>query len=132
MFLDLTKVADELYDLSEDDDVKLAELLHEQPKEIADALCTSNLMNALQSYLYAFGEEPEIEVYDKLLLCSAAEIPSGIKIKTVELGEIVFVYDRSRKVFLIGVHDGEKYLVAFEGCGSFDAAVKFAKENCAE
>ncbi|HJJ28116.1 MAG TPA: hypothetical protein O0X70_01840 [Methanocorpusculum sp.] len=132
MIIDLARLADSLYEESEDDDGKMAELLHSQPDEIAHALCTSNLLNALQAYLYAFGEEPDIDVYDKLLLCSAAEIPAGIKIAEVELAEIMFVYDKSRKLFLIGVWNGETYLIAFEGPGSYKSAVRYAKENCAE
>lgn len=132
MVTDLAKLADSLYEASEDDDEKLAALLHEQPKEIADALCTSNLFNALQVYLYAFGEEPDAEVYEKLLLCSAADLPSGIKIRTVELADIVFIFDRSRSKYLIAVFDGDQYLIAYEGRGSLHAAVKYAKQNCAE
>ncbi|HJJ48150.1 MAG TPA: hypothetical protein O0X39_04040 [Methanocorpusculum sp.] len=132
MIIDLARLADSLYEESEDDDLKLAELLHSQPAEVAHALCTSNLLNALQAYLYAFDEEPDIDVYDKLLLCSAAEIPAGIKIAVIELAEIVFLYDKARKTFVIGVYDGEKFLTAYEGRGSYKAAVRFAKENCAE
>ena len=132
MIIDLAQLADSLYEACEDDDIRLAELLHEKPKEVADALCTSNLFNALQVFIYAFDEEPDIDVYDKLLLCSAADLPRGIKIDTVELADIIFVYDKTRKLFLIAVFDGEKFLIAFEGCGAYRSAVKYAKEHCAE
>lgn len=132
MIIDLARLADSLYEESEDDDLKMAELLHSQPEEVAHALCTSNLLNALQAYIYAFGEEPDIDVYDKLLLFSAADIPAGIKIATIELAEIIFLYDKSRKSFVIGVWNGEKFLIAFEGQGSYSSAVRYAKENCAE
>jgi hypothetical protein len=132
MIIDLARLADSLYEESEDDDLKMAELLRGQPVEVAHALCTSNLLNALQAYIYAFDEEPDIDVYDKLLLCSAAEIPSGIKIDAVELAEIIFLYDKSRKSFVIGVWNGDKFLIAYEGRGSYKSAVRYAKENCAE
>lgn len=127
---ELACLADELYEKSEDDDFKLAELLRELPKETAIRLCTSNLTNALQVYLYAFNEEPGIEVYEKLLLEPSSSLLYGIKIGSTELAEIIFAFDTKSSLFYVGVWNGEKVLAAYSGEGAYDAAVKFAEENC--
>ncbi|MDO5844023.1 MAG: hypothetical protein Q4Q53_02615 [Methanocorpusculum sp.] len=129
---DLASLADELYEKSEDDDFRLAELIRELPKETALRLCTSNLTNALQVYLYAFNEEPDIEIYEKLLLEPSSSLLYGIKLQTIELAEIIFAFDSKSGLFFIGVFDGEKVVAAYSGSGAYKAAVKYAKENCAE
>ena len=132
---DLDSLADELYEASGDDDFRLAELLRQLPKETAVRLCTSNLTNALQTYIYAFEEEPEIEIYERLLLQPSSQpssqITRGIKIANVELAEIIFGFDKKSSLFFIAVWDGEKFLKAFSGPGSYWEAVKYAKEMSA-
>lgn len=58
--------------------------------------------------MYAFGYEPKIDISDLLLLQPSTMILRGIVIEKVELAELVFGYDREKKLFLIGVFDGEK------------------------
>ena len=87
---ELSALADELYEASEDDDLRLAELMRELPKETGDALCTSNLTNALQAFMYAFGYEPNIDISDLLLLQPSTMLLRGIVIEKVELAELVF------------------------------------------
>jgi hypothetical protein len=128
---DLDSLADELYEASGDDDFRLAELLRQLPKETAVRLCTSNLTNALQTYIYAFEEEPEIEIYERLLLQPSSQITRGIKIANVELAEIIFGFDKKSSLFFIAVWDGEKFLKAFSGPESYWEAVKYAKEMSA-
>ncbi len=127
---ELSSLADELYEASEDDDVRLAELMRELPKETGDALCTSNLTNALQAFMYAFGHEPNIDISDLLLLQPSTMLLRGITIEKVELAELVFCYDKAKKMFLIGVFDGETMRAAFSGENAYDAAKQWAKENC--
>ncbi len=93
---DIESLADELYEASGDDDFRLTELLRQLPKETAVRLCTSNLTNALQTYIYAFEEEPEIEIYERLLLQPSSLILRGIKIANVELAEIIFGFDKKK------------------------------------
>lgn len=128
---DIESLADELYEASGDDDFRLAELLRQLPKETAVRLCTSNLTNALQTYIYAFEEEPEIEIYERLLLQPSSQITRGIKIANVELAEIIFGFDKKSSLFFIAVWDGEKFLKAFSGPGSYREAAKYAKEMSA-
>lgn len=140
MTYDLADIADRLYVESEDDDVKLAELMHELPRDTAIALCTSNLMNALQVYMYAFYEVPDIDIYELLLLEPASSILYGIKIKSLELLDIVFSFDWNKKDFFIGVWDcwndetnnqaDGKFLAAFFGKDAYSKAIDFAEENC--
>lgn len=127
---ELSSLADELYEASEDDDVRLAELMRELPKETGDVLCTSNLTNALQAFMYAFGHEPNIDISDLLLLQPSTMLLRGITIEKVELAELVFCYDKAKKMFLIGVFDGETMRAAFSGENAYDAAKQWAKENC--
>ncbi|HJJ43738.1 MAG TPA: hypothetical protein VJ857_02015 [Methanocorpusculum sp.] len=128
---DLGSLADELYEASGDDDFKLAELLRKLPVETAVQLCTSDLTNALQAYIYAFEEEPDIEIYERLLLQPSSMIPRGIKIGSVELAEIIFGFDKKTSLFFIAVWNGEKFLKAFSGPGAYQEAVKCAKDQCA-
>lgn len=128
---ELESLADELYEASADDDFILAELLRQLPKETAVRLCTSDLTNALQTYIYAFEEEPEIDIYELLLLQPSSMISRGIKIGNVELAEIVFGFDKKSNLFFIGIWNGEKFLKAFSGPGAYREAVKSAKELCA-
>jgi hypothetical protein len=127
----LEALADELYEASEDDDLKLAVLLRELPTEKALRLCTSDLTNALQAYLYAFDEEPKPDIYELLLLEPSSRLIMGIKIDTVELAEIVFGFDTKSELFFIAVWNGEKFLAAFSGPGAYDQAVRYAKDYCA-
>ncbi len=127
---ELASLADELYEKSEDDDIRLADLMRELPKETADALCTSNLTNALQAFIYAFGYEPNIDISDRLLLEPSTSLLKGIIIDKVELAEIVFGYEKSKKEFLIGVYFDEKIVAAFGGVDALDAAKNWARENC--
>ena len=80
---ELSALADELYEQSDDDDLRLAELMRELPKETGDALCTSNLTNALQAFMYAFGYEPKIDISDLLLLQPSTMLLRGIVIEKV-------------------------------------------------
>lgn len=129
--IDLAELADILYEQSEDDDFRLAELMRELPKEIGDALCTSNLTNALQAFIYAFGYVPDIELSDLLLLEPSIMLLRGIVLDKVELGEIVFGYDKEKRAFLIGVYYNEEIVATFEGTDALECARAWALSNCA-
>lgn len=129
--IDLAELADILYEQSEDDDFRLAELMRELPKEIGDALCTSNLTNALQAFIYAFGYVPDIELSDLLLLEPSVMLLRGIVLDKVELGEIVFGYDKEKRAFLIGVYYNEEIVATFEGVDALECARAWALSNCA-
>lgn len=129
-YAELTSLADSLYDACEDDDAELARLMHELDPDVAIQLCTSDLTNAAQAYMYAFNEVPALDVYDILLLEPSSQLLHGIKILPVELAELIMGFDQSRKLFFIGVCDGEKILAAFIGEGAYDRAADFAREHC--
>ncbi|HJJ31612.1 MAG TPA: hypothetical protein O0X97_05125 [Methanocorpusculum sp.] len=129
---ELAAIADSLYEQSDDDDIKMAELLHELPEETAHTLLTSNLTNAVQAYIYAFNEVPDNDLYDLLLLNPSYMLNRGIVLKSEELAEIVFGYDKTRRKFLIAVNDGERIAAAFEGEGALEKAAAWVRENCAE
>ncbi|MCQ2356389.1 MAG: hypothetical protein MJ014_05150 [Methanocorpusculum sp.] len=129
-YAELTSLADSLYDACEDDDAELARLMHELDPDVAIQLCTSDLTNAAQAYMYAFNEVPDLDVYDILLLEPSSQLLHGIKILPVELAELIMGFDQSRKLFFIGVWDGEKILAAFTGEGAYDRAADFAREHC--
>ena len=39
-------------------------------------------------------------------------------------------FDKYKKIFFIGVWDGEKIVAAFTGDGAYDRAAAFAREHC--
>lgn len=129
-YSELTSLADDLYDACKDDDAELARLMHELDPDVAIQLCTSDLTNAAQAYMYAFNEVPDIDVYDILLLEPSSQLLHGIKILPVELAELIMGFDQSKKLFFIGVWDGEKILAAFTGEGAYDRAADFARGHC--
>ena len=63
-YAELTLLADDLYNRCNDDDAELARLMHELDPDTAVQLCTSDLTNAAQAYMYAFNEIPDDDVYD--------------------------------------------------------------------
>ncbi|MDV0444349.1 hypothetical protein [Methanorbis rubei] len=127
---ELNALADDLYDRSGDDDVELARLMHELDPEIAIRLCTSDLTNAAQVYMYAFNEVPDEEVYDLLLLEPSSQLLRGVRVGTVELAELVMGFDKTKNLFFIGVWNGEKFVAAFAGDESYDRAAAYARKNC--
>ncbi len=127
---ELAALADELYEASDDDDEKLAGLLRTLPEKTAQQLCTSNYTNALQAYLYAFGSTPAPDIYDRLLLEPSSMLLYGIKIKSVELADLIFGFDKRSQHFFIGVYDGEKIIAAFAGEKAYETAADWAREHC--
>ena len=129
-YADLTLLADDLYDRCNDDDAELARLLHELDPDVAIQLCTSDLTNAAQAYMYAFNEVPDEDVYDILLLEPSSQLLHGVRILPVELAELIMGFDQSGKRFFIGVWNGETIVAAFTGEGAYDRAADFAREHC--
>ena len=126
---ELAKIADTLYDQSDDDDVKMAELLHELPEDTAHALLTSNLTNAVQAYIYAFNEVPDYALYDLLLLQPSYQLKKGIVLESTDFAKFIFRYDRDHKKFIIGVSDGENIRSSFSGEDALARAKEWAFEN---
>jgi len=129
---DLAQIADQLYEAANDDDEKLANLMHELSEPVAHALCTSNLINSAQAYIYAFNEVPEEDIYDLLLLKPSYQLLKGIKLESVEMSDIVFGYDKSVKSFVIGVAVDDKITITFSGNEALENARAWARENCIE
>lgn len=127
---ELEALADQLYEECEDDDTELARLMMNLDRDVAVQLCTSDLTNAAQAYMYAFAEVPDEEVYDVLLLAPSSQLLRGVKIATVELADLILGFDRAAGQFFIGVWNGEKFVAAFTGQGAYDAAVSYAREHC--
>ncbi len=127
---ELETLADQLYEECEDDDAELARLMMNLDRDVAIQLCTSDLTNAAQAYMYAFGEVPDEDVYDVLLLEPSSQLLRGVKIATIELADLIMGFDRAARQFFIGVWNGEKFLAAFAGSGAYDSAVSYAREHC--
>ena len=125
---ELSQLADKLYEYSDDDDVTLVQLMHDLDPEIAIQLCTSDLTNAAQVYIYAFNEIPDEYLYDLLLLYPASQIKSGIKIRSIEFVDLVMKYNSFNKLFFIEVYDDGKLVDKFHGDGAYDQAVSCAEE----
>jgi hypothetical protein len=127
---ELEEIAEQLYGESLDDDIRLAELLTGLDTETALALATSDLLNAAQVYIYAFREVPDEEIYDLLLLSPASQILRGIKLETAEFADIVMGFDKTKRVFFIGVWYIDTFIKAFTGEGAYDSANAYALEHC--
>ena len=127
---ELNLLADDLYDRCGDDDAELARLMHELDPGVAIQLCTSDLTNAAQVYMYAFDEVPDEDIYDLLLLEPGSQLLRGVRVGTVEFAELVMGFDKTKNLFFIGVWNGEKFVAAFAGEESDDRAVAYAREHC--
>lgn len=126
---ELSGLADSLYEQSGDDDEKMAELLRELPEDTAHALLTSNLTNSVQAYIYAFNEVPGEALYDLLLLHPAYQLKKGIVLESDADSKLIFIYDKNRQKFVIGVSDGEKIHAVFSGEEALERARCWAAEN---
>jgi len=124
---EIVALADKLYIESKDDDVRLAELLREQPRDVAVEICTTNLTNALQAYLYAFETVPNEDIYDRLLLQSSALLKRGVKIGTVNDRELYFLFDTAKKDFFIVVAEDQTILKQMNGKNALELAIEYAK-----
>ena len=65
-----------------------------------------------------------------MFLEPSSQLLHGIKIQPVELAELIMGFDKYKKIFFIGVWDGEKIVAAFTGDGAYDRAAAFAREHC--
>jgi len=126
---ELVALADELYEKSGDDDERLAKLMRELPEDTAIELCTSNLTNSLQAYIYAFNTVPDIELYDKLLLQSSVMIKKGIIIDSVETTDIIFIFNKEQKKFVISLREDGKIIKEFSGENAYELAKEYAINN---
>lgn len=124
---EIVALADRLYLESKDDDVRLAELLREQPRDVAVEICTSNLTNALQAFIYAFETVPNEDIYDRLLLQSSALLKRGVKFDTVNDRDIIFLFDTAKKDFFIAVAEDQTILKQMNGKNALELAIEYAK-----
>jgi len=126
---EIVELADRLYDESGDNDIRLAELIRELPEDTAIELCTSNLTNSLQSYIYAFNSIPDDDLYDKLLLQSSVMIKRGIKIDTIDSTDFIFIFNKEEKKFAIRIQEDGNTIKDFFGDNALEQAKDYFSKN---
>lgn len=116
-YVELAELADRLFEISGDDDERLAGVLDTLDGEIREALLTSDLLNAYQVFYYSFRETPDALTRERLQLRGAADLARGVVIIEVDIYVVVFSRKDGNPVLLLT--DGEEVQAEFRGPGAY-------------
>ena len=88
-YVELAELADRLFEISDDDVARLAELLDTLDEQVRRELLTSDLLNAFQVFFWYFREHPTEIGEERLILQPAGVTPRGILFEEWELLEFI-------------------------------------------
>jgi len=123
---ELAILADRLFETSDDDVKKLAELLDPLDADLRTELITSDLLNAWQVFYYFFREIPTALGEERLILQPASALSKGVLLEEIDLMELWFRL--SDKGGVLDVSDGDSVVASFSGKSAYHDAVKYAEE----
>jgi hypothetical protein len=126
-YQDLGDIAEELFEESNDDPVKLAGLIDRLDPLIRNELLISDFLNAYQTFYYFFREEPGDLEKDRMILEPASSLEQGILIHEIDLFEVIFRVEDAEPVVSVG--DGEQILAIYHGTDAYRRAIRFIDEN---
>jgi hypothetical protein len=126
-YQDLGDIAEELFEESNDDPVKLAGLIDRLDPLIRNELLISDFLNAYQTFYYFFREEPGDLEKDRMILEPASSLEQGILIHEIDLFEVIFRVEDAEPVVSVG--DGEQILANYHGTDAYRRAIRFIDEN---
>jgi hypothetical protein len=124
---ELADFADWALEKSGDDAFRLADVLDGIEISSAQALITSDFLNAYQAWIWFFRSEPDDLARDRMMLEPASELVEGVLIGEVDLFEVVFVIRDGEG--MIDVTDGVDILASFRGRDAPSLSREFIDEN---
>jgi hypothetical protein len=125
-YVELAVLADNLFEISDDDDERLAEALDTLDSETREALLSSDLLNAYQVFYYSFRETPDALVRERLQLRGAADLARGVVIAEIEIYEVIFFWKDG--VPILQVTDGDTVDAEFRGSGAYQEMIRYLNE----
>lgn len=125
-YVELAVLADNLFEISDDDDERLAEVLDTLDSETREALLSSDLLNAYQVFYYSFRETPDALVRERLQLRGAADLARGVVIAEIEIYEVIFFWKDG--VPILQVTDGDTVDAEFRGSGAYQEMIRYLNE----
>ncbi|HOB18512.1 MAG TPA: hypothetical protein PKK74_07455 [Candidatus Methanoculleus thermohydrogenotrophicum] len=125
-YIELADLADRLFEISGDDDERLAEVLDTLDDETRGALLASDFLNAYQVFYYCFREKPDKLTKERLQLHAASDIVRGITVEEVDVYEVIFT-TRDREPVLL-LTDGETTLAQFSGPDAYEKVALYMDE----
>jgi hypothetical protein len=125
-YVELAVLADNLFEISDDDDERLAEALDTLDSETREALLSSDLLNAYQVFYYSFRETPDALVRERLQLRGAADLARGVVIAEIEIYEVIFFWKDG--VPILQVTDGDTVDAEIRGSGAYQEMIRYLNE----
>lgn len=125
-YVELAVLADNLFEISDDDDERLAEALDTLDSETREALLSSDLLNAYQVFYYSFRETPDALVRERLQLRGAADLARGVVIAEIEIYEVIFFWKDGEPI--LQVTDGDTVDAEFRGSGAYQEMIRYLNE----
>ncbi len=125
-YIELARLADRVFAISEDDPKRLAEILLTLEDDLRSELIHSDFLNAFQVFYFFFSEEPTELGEERLILQPATAAKKGVLIEERGFFELFFVLDGDEPA--IFVSDGEQVLKKFTGRSAYSDAVNYAEE----
>lgn len=126
-YWELAELADRLFEISDDDVKRLAELIDTLDGEVRKELLRSDFLNAFQVFYYYFGEHPTDIGEERLILQPAGAVERGIMFEEWELLEFFFKVSGDEPV--IEISDGDRVVASFRGAGAYREAAGYAAES---
>lgn len=120
-FVELAGLADKLFEISDDDDERLAEVLDTLDDKTREALLASDLLNAYQAFYYYFRETPDELTKERLQLSAASDAIVGVMIAELDIYEVIFQMEEGDPVILLT--DGEQVHAEFHGPGAYRSMI---------
>ncbi len=124
---ELADLADLALEKGGDDAFRLADVLDGMGIPTAQALVTSDFLNAYQAWIWFFRSEPDDLARDRMMLEPASELIDGVLIAEVDLLEVVFMIRDGEG--MIDVTDGSDILASFRGRDAPSRSRAFIDEN---
>jgi hypothetical protein len=126
-YWELAELADRLFEISDDDVKRLADLLDTLDGEMRRELLRSDFLNAFQVFYYYFREHPTDIGEERLILQPAGAVERGIMFEEWELLEFFFKVSGDEPV--IEISDGDRVVASFRGGDAYREAVGYAAES---
>jgi hypothetical protein len=125
-YWELAELADRLFEISDDDVEKLADLLDTLDDAVRTELLASDFLNAFQVFFYYFRESPTEIGEERLILQPAGAVERGIGFEEWDLLDLIFGVKNGEPV--IALSDGDRVVASFSGRDAYRDAVRYASE----